>query len=247
MITAQRFQHMRFAYGVAERAHATEGQVRDPGIAALHIGVFAKRYSSPEIRMRVVTPTGEPVADAIVVATWSITGYFNAAPLGQLDIRETVTDKNGEFRIPAWGPLPVSTGTIMGDEPHIRIFHPHFLPRVLTNSEGVPMKLAENTIEFRLQDQAITLYPFHGTPSQFSMAMEVLDHSLEFVFSDPVKPEYGRCYVEKMPRMLIAIQRVKDELEREGVGENLHSLGAYAKAALPQCGDPKLLFQGYIK
>ena len=64
------------------------------------IGLFPGRYSSPEMKARVVTPTGEPVADAIVVATWGITGYINDAPLGQLAISEVVTDKNGEFRIP---------------------------------------------------------------------------------------------------------------------------------------------------
>ena len=71
-------------------------------------------------------------------------------------------------------------GTVMVGEPHIRIFHPSFAPLVPTNFRGAAMKSAPSTIKFRLQDQAITLEPFHGSPAQYEEKMEGLITSLNF-------------------------------------------------------------------
>jgi hypothetical protein len=79
-------------------------------------------WSSPEMVARVATPDGAPVAGAIVVANWNIEGPWNGASLGQLAIAEAVTDQNGTFRIPAWGPRSPAKGHIRIDEPTVRIF-----------------------------------------------------------------------------------------------------------------------------
>ncbi len=139
-------------------------------------GLFG--WSSPEIVARVATPDGTPVAGAIVVANWNIEGPWNGASLGQLAIAEVVTDQNGTFRIPAWGPRSIPKGHIRIDEPTVRIFKPGFMPLIIKNYEGDPMKAADYSIAFRLQNQTIELTPFKGSLIEYESKLNNLLNSL---------------------------------------------------------------------
>ncbi|HEY8101773.1 MAG TPA: carboxypeptidase-like regulatory domain-containing protein [Burkholderiaceae bacterium] len=207
--------------------------------------IYPSVYFSPEIRARVVTPSGEPVEGAVVVASWSITGFINNARLGQLALYEAVTDKNGDFYIPQWGPRYALMGMIMGKEPTIRIFHPRFVPLVVENTQHVISVAASTVIRFRFQDQAISLVPFHGTPAEYEDQLSGLVRSLDFFLFDTPVNGAKRCYWKKVPRMLIALQSVKDELTREGIGKSIPSLQDYVAIDQPQCEDSRLFFQGY--
>jgi hypothetical protein len=198
-------------------------------------------YSSPEIHARVVTPTGEPIEGAIVVANWGITSNWFNAPLGQLALYEAVTNKNGEFRIPQWGPRHLSKGTIQGTEPTVRIFHPDFVPLVINN--GFTLKSAAAIIKFRLQDQDITLEPSNGSVVEYEAALRTLNHSLDFIFLDPPVTETGRCYWKVMPKMLSALQEMTDKLQREGQGKSLESYKQFLNGGQPHCVDTNLIFQ----
>lgn len=62
-------------------------------------------YEQPQITGVVVNKqTDEPVAGAIVVARWVLTGgFFTTYSVGVLDIQRTITGENGEFELPGWG------------------------------------------------------------------------------------------------------------------------------------------------
>src|SRR5262245_30347907 len=68
-------------------------------------------YAAKEIRGRVVdAASGEPLARAIVVAQWElvrevIPGLINRSYGDVLKTVEAVTDKDGYYVIPAWGPV----------------------------------------------------------------------------------------------------------------------------------------------
>ena len=58
---------------------------------------FSGVWYSPQIEARIATPTGEPVAAAIVVVSWNIQAPWNGASQGQLAIAEVTTDETAAF------------------------------------------------------------------------------------------------------------------------------------------------------
>ncbi len=199
-------------------------------------------WSSPEMVARVATPDGAPVAGAIVVANWNIEGPWNGASLGQLAIAEAVTDQNGTFRIPAWGPRSPAKGHIRIDEPTVRIFKLGFFPLIIYNYDGMPMKAANSTIVFRLQNQTIELTPFKGSLREYELPLGKLQDSLLSIYR---YQNDDSCYWKEMPRILVAIEKLKIKLAEQGAGSTLRSAYMYAGPNEPQCGDAKQFFMKY--
>jgi hypothetical protein len=62
-------------------------------------------YSADPIEAWVVdAETKQPIEGVIVVAHWELVGPMENYPVGQIEVLESVTDKNGRFHFPAWGP-----------------------------------------------------------------------------------------------------------------------------------------------
>ncbi|MEO6928236.1 MAG: carboxypeptidase-like regulatory domain-containing protein [Casimicrobiaceae bacterium] len=81
-------------------------------LCALLSGCWGATYSGPGWSGRVVdVETGGAIEGAIVVARWELEGYGGNFA-GWLFVAEAVTDQDGIFRFPAWGPLksPVESG-----------------------------------------------------------------------------------------------------------------------------------------
>lgn len=200
-------------------------------------------WFSPQIDARVCTPAGEPVAGAIVVANWNIHGPLNGASQGQLALAEVISDDNGRFRIPAWGPRTSTKGGIRIDEPTIRIFKPGFVPLVLKNYEGVPMEAAASIIVSRFQNATITLTPFNGPPASYEASLKPLLRSLDPIF-DPGWSEF--CYWKQTPRLLFALETLKTQLAEQGGGHSLRFAYQYGKITeISQCGNSQQFFQDY--
>lgn len=201
-------------------------------------------WSSSEIRARVVTPAGAPVAGAIIAANWNVEGAWNGASLGQLAISEVVTDKDGWFRIPQWGPKYVWKGAVSESEPVIRIYHPNFVPLIIRNVEGTAMRSASRIIRFRLQDQELVLQPFTGSSFQREAVLENLIRSLGVIFQGG---SGCLCNWRDIPRLLIAMQREKDLLERTGSGKTLVYVYRDIRSSERQCGNAEKFFQEFLK
>lgn len=187
-------------------------------------------YYSPEIRGRILAPNGQPVTDTIVVAGWKVrTMYFNNT-WGQLALHEVVTSENGEFSIPAWGPRLLWKGALMIDQPTLRIFKGGYVPLIVRNVEGPPMKSAPSFLRFRLQDQALVIRPFQGSLTAYASEMEPLMSSMD-EFSRFEGPDL--CYRERIPRLMRAIQDLQKTLDASGAGQSLRH--AYARSDRPPC------------
>ncbi|HJW57752.1 MAG TPA: carboxypeptidase-like regulatory domain-containing protein [Burkholderiaceae bacterium] len=196
---------------------------------------------------RVVMPDGQPIEGAIVLATWKANGWINNGSLGQVAIEEAMTDKNGQFRIPAWGPRFISAGMVNIEEPTIRVFHQGFVPLVLSNFNGIGMRAAPSIIKFRFQDKPLVLNPFHGSFIEYEKALVPLNNSLDFIIFDPPETLSGRCYWKAIPKMLVAVEQARISLVRKGAGQTLRSLSQYVMADKPECGNPKEFFQGLFE
>lgn len=83
-------------------------------------------YSSKEFSGRVVdVKTNEPVEGVVVVAQWMPRSWKRGemGHYGLVEIYEAVTDKDGKYTIPGWGPKLREPGTYLDDgEPEISFF-----------------------------------------------------------------------------------------------------------------------------
>lgn len=192
--------------------------------------VFPTVWFSPAIRARVVTPGGRPITGAIVAANWHITDWMRHS-VRQLEISEVVTDNDGWFSIPQWGPQFIWYGKLLESEPTVRVFHPGFVPLVMNNTEsGMARDAADSIIKFRMQDQELVLRPFYGSIVEYERELAAINHSLDLI----VIPASGNkvCLKKDMPRLLSALQSIKDTLQQEGAGASIRPLTAYST-----CGD----------
>jgi hypothetical protein len=104
-------------------------------LACLAVQAQELTLRSPELRGRVVDDAGAPVEDAIVVARWNLLFYRSALegsgwyPNGDaLHIAEAVTDRDGRYVIPAWGPKARAAAQLERNAPLIAVFRSGFEP-----------------------------------------------------------------------------------------------------------------------
>jgi hypothetical protein len=84
----------------------------------------------------VVDGTGDPIPGVIVVAAWIFTG-LEGAPTLTFQITETITDEEGRFHVPGWGPRIVwpPWETFQDLDPQLLLFKPGYGVLVLKNRE----------------------------------------------------------------------------------------------------------------
>jgi hypothetical protein len=134
-------------------------------------------YSAKEIRGQIVdAATSQPIEGAVVVAQWVL---FHGGPghgghKGRLHIYETVTDNDGRYFIPAWGPKAHPPMTeLVNRDPEILIFKSTYEPKTLLNSvmredsvrvsewDGRVVKLKKAKVD--IEKHAFFLSSFYGS------------------------------------------------------------------------------------
>lgn len=95
-------------------------------------------YSAKKIHGQIVdADTNQPIEGAIVVAQWVLfhIGPGHGGHKSRIHIHETVTDKNGNYTIPAWGPKPRPPMTELHErDPQLSIFKSNYEPLGLSNA-----------------------------------------------------------------------------------------------------------------
>src|SRR3989442_12447607 len=86
--------------------------------------VLPPMYSAEGIEAWVVDEdSGQPLEGGVVVANWELMGGLHPDTVGQLMVMETVTDANGRFSFPAWGPkLRPPGGYLDSHDPALTLF-----------------------------------------------------------------------------------------------------------------------------
>jgi hypothetical protein len=83
-------------------------------------------YTSAPIEAWVVdADTGAPIEGAVVTANWQLVGFgfeTGGRKLGQLEVMETVTDRNGRFYFPGFTKVNLSGNVLREEDPQILIF-----------------------------------------------------------------------------------------------------------------------------
>jgi hypothetical protein len=218
-----------------------------PGFAGL-----PDTYAGAAIGGRIVDgATGKPIEGAVVVASWIVspTYYFHApTKFKVIHLVEAVSDTNGNYSIPAWGPIERPSGweKFRASDPSLGVFKPGFEPVFL---ENIAWKTREQTgPPFNTRDTAflrsahdakdITLFK-HGVGKKDQLGLDpsigrtpemaLLEKLNSFAFFLERNVEYAdegdaprktSSRMEAMRNQRRAVLLVDDELKKVGSKHN---------------------------
>lgn len=160
-------------------------------------------YSAKEIRGQIVDDeTGEPIEGVVVVAQW-ILFEMGVGHRKRLHIEETVTDKDGRYIIPAWGPKPHLPFTELDrEDPMLAIFKSGYEPRILVNR-------IDRSEALRISDwdgQVVKLKRYQGNVEQYAFRIGT-------VIRDSLDDKEWKSF----PRMVLALDSENKRLDGLGL------------------------------
>ena len=106
-------------------------------------------YTSDSIEAWVVdADTGQPIEGAVVTANWQLVGFgfdTGGRKLGQLEVMETLTDKNGRFYFPGFTKLNPGLDDLREEDPQILIFKPGYSYMRAANDYPIGKEASQGT------------------------------------------------------------------------------------------------------
>jgi|GEM_PF-1861389 len=175
------------------------------GLAVLASPAWAQppAYSGAEIRARVVdAETQKPLEGVFVVARWDLSHLMTRGHT-ILHATEAITDANGQFYFPPWGPKPRPTfSRLWGGDPRLLFFKPGYAPLSHANATGPddsPVRVS------RWHGRTIELKPFRGTPEVWVQLLVLLQIQLDWAEITPTAPHHVNDYWKYYPRTVLGI------------------------------------------
>jgi hypothetical protein len=128
-------------------------------------------YWGEAIRGRVVdADTGEPLEGVVIVADWKLLagGYGHGGHISSLVVQETVSDQDGQFMLPEWGPRVRPSFTRLDKAPWLILFKSGYEHSALWNEQNSNSFVRRSDWDAR----RVTLKRFSGTAEK---RLETLD------------------------------------------------------------------------
>ncbi len=201
--------------------------------------------------------TRNPIEGVVVTANWELVtgGLDGPRYYGQLDVRETVTDKNGRFYFAGFSKTDSSGAELRDSDPQILIFKAGYQFQRFTSDRpngfdwGISRRSAAingKTIQLRvLPTDKSTIRQFHS---------ELVNSRLSFLTKmTPTSNEAKNCYWLNIPRMLLETKAHEEILKGLGIDYSSAYLDLvansdhYVAKAGANCLSPKDLFGGATK
>lgn len=224
----------------AERRHA--GHPRKKGVlyAVLATCLFAaacdfggrpvQYFGADAITARVVdSDSGAPVADAKVIAAWGLLSGLDSNPRGYVTVLEAVTDANGRFQIPAWGPKASNErGVIDSSAPVLTIFKSGYAIGMGGNARKLDDSPLHMTSEWNGKE--LKLKRFVGTADEYAGHLySTLTFRLESL------QRYG-CHATSVPKFLLAVDRQSHEFDAQRTTKRIMDLEYLSNSFANTCG-----------
>ena len=209
---------------------------------------ISQTYSAKPITATVVdAETGEPLEGVHVVAHWLLHDRTSWRSAGDLELMESVTDKEGQFHFPGWkGKAPPKVGLYTARldnvDPGMVLFKTGYQPRGVDNDLQPERLRDENHTWERYSDwdgKVIKLQKFKGDLETYAVLVGGTTTNLGSGIPCPWK---------KFPRYMAALIKEKDRLNTLRVRNYLPSLETMERYFTNQgCGSARDFFSEYLK
>ena len=179
-------------------------------LVALAVQSCAFSYSAKPIHASVIdAETKAPLPGVIVVAHWVVNFGLEGGSGTDLVLMETVTDAEGQFSFPAWGPvalpsdLPIEA-RMKEQSPELILVREGYQLRVLNNDLPVSQQ-ASGGLGVRKSDwngQTIPLKPFRGSPASYGVMLSGVLTGIT----------YRDCRFRHVPKLMSHLMKIEKEL-----------------------------------
>lgn len=197
--------------------------------------------------------TGKPLAGVPVVAYWalksgSLTG--DSLPCGAASVEEAVTDKNGKFHIPGWGPIKGPCGYMPSWSPEIFAFKSGYSPLIFLNTPRAnPPSESRSVSDWNGKTIKMWKDPDPDLrkvgADSYGARFGYFNGHLEMIIVDID----GDCNWKKIPNMLRALSAQERMFNAAGnplgsIASELVAVDKSMQKAAPWCGSPKAFVEG---
>jgi len=177
----------------------------------LHLQACAQlAYSAKEIRGKIVdAETGQPLGGVNIVAQWQLDPTWVGDSNASLHVAEAVTDQDGDFYFPKWGPitLPLFADFGEGRDPLLSIFKSGYDVEFLDN--GIISDTRHRAIplgNFKWNGATTKLRRWNGSLRDYWWRVNAMSGGL------PGEDKAWRAY----PRMVLALLKEQQRLKEQG-------------------------------
>jgi hypothetical protein len=208
----------------------------------------ARNYSAKSIEAGVVdAQTGKPLEGVNVVARWELRYGLEGGGTYQLQVMETVTDKDGRISFPAWGPKEIpehlpSEARLKDRDPEIAFFKGSYEALVLRNDRPIN-SMGGHGASIRSSDwngKTIQLHKFQGSLQKYVFNLAYAQSGLGFA-------TYGKdCEWKLVPKMILTLTEEAKLLKEQNI--ETHILEFRSIDNLPNqagCGSAQAFFKAY--
>jgi len=181
-------------------------------------------YRAEQIEGRVIdAQTKAPLKDAIVIALWELKKPYSIEGdtiAGHMQVTEVLTDKEGHYVIPGWGPKErLGKTTYLGkNDPLIVVFKEEYDYLTLKNKHGYRPenqdKRYEEAHRSSWDGETVELKRFEGDLEAYIDRLSRVRINLESL----LHPVFGAGYCDwmKVPKMMIVFDDYRVELKEAG-------------------------------
>ncbi len=171
--------------------------------------------------------TGKPIEGAVVTANWELVKGSLDGPryFGQLEVKETVTDKSGRFFFGGFSKEDKSGAELRDSDPQIIVFKAGYEFQRFVNTYrdgGAGLKRTQRTAE--VNGKRVQLRPMQTDGRSLDRSHSDLIGRLGFVTQVmPGLRETERCYWQQIPQMILETNRQEQLMRKMGI-KNISSL-----------------------
>lgn len=161
-------------------------------------------YSAKEIEAWVIdAETQTPIEGVVVVAHWALKFGAEGGLQRDLELMESVTDADGRFYFPAWGPKEAPAripwyARLQNADPEIIVFKSGYEPRIVYNDRNAPPYGL-------LGGPRVRTSLWHGKKIAMKRFVGDLDRYGTIVGGVLTGVSWGECGWAKIPRMMLAL------------------------------------------
>jgi hypothetical protein len=204
----------------------------------------AQSYSAKSIEAWVVDKdTGKPLEGVNVVARWELRAGIKDTRPYQLQIMEDVTDKNGRFFFPAWGPKKIPE-------------HLHWAARLEENDPGIVIFKSGYEVKGMQNDHpstgthgpSVRTSDWNGKTIQIRRFQGDLQKHLLNIESAQYHWMEENCNWTQLPRMVLTWQKEVQMLKEKSISsQSFYTLSIDALSRQTECGSARELLKTYEK
>lgn len=197
--------------------------------------------------------TGKPIEGAVVVAYWQLKpGSFtgDGLPCGAANVEEAVTDSEGRFHLPGWGPImPACNGSMNEGDPEMYVFKTGYHFGRFDNGVSTTNVVRTGSIwanrQMKLKEFQTIDYRDIGPLTYYSNFSGInIDLSI-FITNMP-----SQCNWLKIPNMLRVLETERQRFSKAlgypvgGITAQLVDQDQWFRKVAPKCGSTSAFIEG---